>query len=296
MIRLLTCLLATLAAAFPVAATPVVPANPATLRTVLDHASGGDTIRLAPGSYDAVALRDRRWSPAVTIDATGAQLRSVRLGGVSGLTWRGGRFDGGDTERSGVAVQNSDHVTIDGAEFRHYLRVGIGLGSSSDIRLTGNVFAAMGSDGIDVAMSRRVVIDRNRCVDTKPTDGAHPDCVQLWSRPTEAPTADVMITNNEATGDTQGFTMFNHIRDGVDDGGFDRITIENNHARVSSYQAIAVYSCRDCVVRHNRVETLPNPLYPKVRAWVKVTGGSNVLNCDNLAESFPADPGRDKCR
>lgn len=293
MIRPMLALVAAVACLPASAAT--VEATPATLAERLQRAAAGDTIHLAAGSYAAVELRDRHWSPPVTVDARAAQVRAVHLLAVSGLTWHGGTFDGGDVERGGFTAQKSDHLVVEAVEFRHYLRAGIGMGSSSDIRLSGNVFAAMGSDGIDIALSRRFVVDHNRCVDTHPTDGAHPDCVQLWSRPSEPPTADIVIADNDATGDTQGFTMFNHVRDGVDDGGFDRITVERNHARVSSYHGIAVYSCRDCIVRHNRVETLPNPLNPRIRSWVKVIGGT-VVNCDNVAESFPNDPGRAKCR
>ncbi len=219
---------------------------------------------------------------------------------VSGLTWRGGAFDGGDTERNGINVYTADHIVIDGATFRHFTRNGIGLGMVSDARIVNNTITDSGSDGIDVAMSRRVVLDHNRCVDFHPTAGAHPDCIQLWSRPTAPPTADIAITNNEASGDMQGFTMFNHVRPDdegkpTDDGGFDRITVENNVARVTNWHGIAVYSCRHCLVRHNRVESLPNPQFPKARAWIKVVGGEDVTSCDNRALSWPGDAGRERC-
>ncbi len=294
---------AALLAAILIGATPaaaVTSATPSTIEEVLEHAAPGDTIRLAPGDYAPIELRNRHWSPSLTIDSTAARLRAVRLTAVSGLTWRGGSFDGGSVERAGFGIQKSDHIEIDGATLRRYLRVGIGMGSTSDARIVNNVFTDMGSDGIDIALSRRVVADHNRCVDTHPTDGAHPDCIQLWSRPSEPPTADITITNNDATGDTQGFTAFNHARPDkagnmVDDGGFDRIRIENNHARVSTYHGVTVYSCRNCVIRHNRVETLPNPANPRIRAWVKVIDSDDAILCDNKAEAgFAAGGGR--CR
>ncbi len=271
----------------------VTTATPDSIVAALDHASAGDTIRLAPGNYPVIEVRDRRWSPPVVVEASAAQLRTVHLNGVSGLTWRGGTFDGGGVERAGFGIGKSDHLEIDGATLRHYLRVGIGLGSVSDARIANNSFADMGSDGIDIALSRRIVVDHNRCVDSHPTDGAHPDCIQLWSRPSAPPTADITITNNEAIGDTQGFTAFNHVRDGVDDGGFDRLVIENNHAKVSTYHGVTVYACRGCTIRHNRVETLPGP-NPKVRAWIKVIGSDDAITCDNKADGGAAGGGH--CR
>ncbi len=293
--------LVTLLALFPALLMPATlaaataTATPDSVAGVLAHAADGDTVHLAPGSYPVIDLRDRHWSSPVVVEATDAQLRAVHLSGVSGLTWRGGTFDGGDAERQGVSIQKSDHVVVDGATMHHYARVGIGVGSSSDLRIVNNVFSDMGSDGVDIALSRRIVLDHNRCVDSHPTDGAHPDCIQLWSRPSEPPTADITITNNEAIGDTQGFTAFNHVRDGVDDGGFDRITIEYNHAKVSAYHGVTVYSCRGCIIRHNRVETLPNPTNPRVHAWIKAMNSSGTVMCDNKAEGSVAD-GSGRCK
>jgi len=278
----------------------VTPASPGSLAAVLGRATAGETIRLQPGDYSAIDLRDRHWVPAITIDAAAARLRSVRLTSVSGLTWRGGVFDGDGVERSGFGIQKSDHIEIDGVTLRRYLRVGIGIGSTHDARIANNVFTDMGSDGIDIALSRRIVVDHNRCTGSQPTEGAHPDCIQLWSRPSEQPTADITIINNDATGDTQGFTAFNHSRPDatgkmVDDGGFDRITVENNHARVSTWHGVTVYSCRGCIVRHNRVETLPNPTNPRIRAWIKLVDSDDAVVCDNRADiGYAAGTGR--CR
>lgn len=277
-------------------AAATIIATPATVVDVISHAAAGDTVKLAPGNYDPFALKQHRWSQPVIIDATAATLRSVRLNDISGLTWRGGTFDGGEAERYGLNVQFSDHIVVDSVKFSHFLRNGLNIGSVSDGRVVNNSFFDSGSDGIDIALSRRIVVDHNRCTDFHPTPGAHPDCIQLWSRPTAPPTADIVISNNQAIGDMQGFTMFNHVRNGVDDGGFDRITIENNLARVTNYNGIAVSACRQCIVRHNRVESLPNPAYPRTRAWIKVDTSGGTISCDNLAVSFPNDPGRGRCR
>lgn len=292
-LRLLGLVLALTASPATLGAAATV-ATPATVAATLQRAAAGTTIKLAPGEYDAIALRDRHWSPAVTIDASAAHLRGVRLDLVSGLTWHGGTFSGGDVERSGFNVNKGDHLIVDGVAFSHYLRNGIGLSVVSDVRITNNSFSDSGSDGIDVAMSRRIVIDHNRCFDFHPTDKAHPDCIQMWSHPQEPPTADVVISNNEAIGDMQGFTMFNHIRDGVDDGGFDRITVEHNFVKVTVWHGIFVGACRNCIVRHNRAESIPNPAFPRARAWIKAEG-ENVVNCDNIAVMFPDDPGRARC-
>ncbi len=250
---------------------------------MIDAAKGGDTITLAPGDYAPIRIDKHSWSPPLTIDASAAQMAQVAFNDVSGLVWHGGTFDGKDTIHTGWSAGTSDHVTIDGATMRHFTRNGIILGNVSDARITNNVIADSGADGIDIAMSRRVVIDHNECRDTAPTPGAHPDCIQLWSRPTAPPVADITITNNKATGDTQGITMFNHIRGGVDDGGFDRIRVENNTISVKQWHGIAMYNCRDCVIRNNRVDTIPNG---RIKAWIKTVDSSNVKACGNVASGW----------
>ena len=71
--------------------------------------------------------------------------------------------------------------------------------------------------------------------------------------------------------------------------------IENNHAKVSTWHGVTVYSCRSCVIRHNRVETLPNPANPRMRAWVKVIDSDDAVLCDNKAEAGIA-AGGGRCR
>ena len=173
-----------------------------------------------------------------------------------------------------------------------YLRNGIGFSQVSDSRLVGNSFRDMGSDGIDIALSRRIFVDGTNCHDFHPTPGAHPDCIQLWSRPTAPPTADITVINTIATGDVQGVNGFNHVRNGVDDGGFDRIVFANNDIRVMVSRAITLFDCRDCVVRDNHVDTWPGA---RLRARIEVLRGGPVLQCGNVQKLFPQFPGREKC-
>lgn len=271
-------------------------ATPETLQSVLSGATAGDTIRLASGTYAAVTVRGKDWTPAVTVEAGTARITSVDLRQVAGLTWRGGVFDGNDTEKAGVRAISSQRIGIEGTRMSRYLRGGIIFSEVSDARLVSNEISDSGSDGIDIALSRRILIDRTTCRGFKPTKGAHPDCIQLWSRPNVPPTADITITNTRSEGDNQGISLFNHVRNGVDDGGFDRITISNNVVRSMQYNGIAVGDCRGCVVRDNRVESMPNPNFPRARAWLKAWGKNDVEMCGNVIASFPDYPGQQRCK
>ena len=272
-------------AVFP---TAEIIATPSTFAAQLQTAKPGDTIRLAPGVYDRVSIRDRHWSPPVTIEAQAARLTSGRFDEISGLTWHGGTFEGGDTVQDAMKFQQADHIAVDGATFHHYVSAGIILGQSTDAMLTNNIFTDSGSDGIDIAMSQRVIVDRNRCTDSHPTLAAHPDCIQLWSKPNWPATADIVVRNTVALGNMQGFTAF--------DGPYDRITVEHNFAKFTFWHGIAIFDCNNCQIRHNRVDSLPNPKFPNARAWILVKGGSANIACDNRAKAYPDNPGTKRCR
>ena len=276
----------------PVVAAQMVEATPETLAQRLADAVGGQVIRLAPGDYAPIELRARDWAPAITIEAGDARISSILLRNVAGMTWRGGIFDGQDVIRYAIKADRSQRINIENARFSHYVRNGIGFGEVSDSRLIGNSFRDMGSDGIDIALSRRILIDGTQCHDFRPQPGAHPDCVQLWSRPSVPPTADITVINTVATGDVQGVSAFNHVRYGVDDGGFDRIIFANNDVRTMVARAITLMDCRDCVVRDNFVDTWPGA---RLRARLEVVRGGPTLQCGNVQKLFPQFPGREKC-
>lgn len=228
-----------------------------------------------------------RVPPPTTKPSTGQQVYggATRFDNVSRLTITDGRFIGpgappGATtgpfgEGYGVFVVTGSDITVTGGNFQG-LKNGIVLSRVEGFNLTGNRFAANRSDGINVGEGRKGLIEKNECVATRIRSKEHPDCIQMWSRPTSPPVADVIIRGNRAEGDMQGIGLFNHVRNGVDDGGFDRITIEDNDLRVSYPHGIAITNGRNSVVRNNRISTLPGA---KWRATMKV---GEAVRCGNV--------------
>ena len=274
-----------------------VAATPGTIDAALARAGDGDTIRLAPGDYGPIKVKRRNWAPAITIEASDARLVNVRLDTVSGLNWRGGHFDGGHVQNGGfAALYGSKDIRIEAASFTGFTRYGIAVDQSADIDIIGNKFSDSGSDGIDIGQSRRISIEGNDCRDFNPTEKAHPDCIQMWSRATSPPTSDVIIRNNVMHGKMQGISLFNHIRNGSDDGGFDRITIIGNDVAISDfYHGIAAYSCRDCLIRDNKVSTLPGA-NPKIHAWLKMVDSDTAKLCANTVGGLSDASGDKRCK
>lgn len=206
------------------------------------------------------------------------------------------RFQGPDSPRAGVVGNPADGY---GANFRFgreidvrdsqfvSLKVGLLFGQIDGFRAQRNIFRAMRSDGIDVANSWHGLIEGNDFRDSRKRDQEHPDAVQLWSRPKAKPTSDILIRENTIVGETQGISGFNHIRDGVDDGGFDRITISGNDIKVNYPHAIAVVDGREVVIRDNHVETLPGA---RSRASINVGRSPGALRRGNIVEAGAGKP------
>lgn len=169
------------------------------LLAAIKSATGGETILLAPGSYDRVQITNKAFSSEVTIKSADADhpamIKGVVLNHVANLT-----FDHVDVTHqpsqagivtarafnvmnsSSISLTNSNvHGSVDG----NFGNDGIGAGfmNSNDVTLTGNTFHdlhrgavidnAVGvnvsnnsvydirSDGFDFSEARNVVIDSN---------------------------------------------------------------------------------------------------------------------------------------
>ncbi|EGD59998.1 hypothetical protein Y88_1872 [Novosphingobium nitrogenifigens DSM 19370] len=256
-------ILALLASAASLAATP------ATIASVIASAPPGASIRLAPGDYGVVTIDNRNWARPIDLNADGAKLtlNVVRSGGVA---VHGGTYVADTTRPNNgyaIMVRWSHGVTVDGATVTS-ARAGIYVDRSTDVKVLRTQIVRVLVDGIDIASSQRVLVKDSSCSDFQ-TEGQqqHPDCVQMWSNPKFGITQDVTIEHNRSHGPMQGFSGFNHVTNGVDDGGFDRIVIRDNHAASTYSHGVAINACRDCEITGNTAETLPGARW---RTWVHV--------------------------
>lgn len=180
----------------------------------------------------------------------------------------------------GAYFRYASDIDVVDCEFRSFKSAAL-FGQTDRFKLQRSTFRAMRSDGVNVANSWNGLIENNDFRETNRTNKEHPDAIQMWSRPKAKPTSDIVIRGNTVVGSTQGITGFNHVRDGVDDGGFDRILIVDNDVQVGFAQAIAVGSGRDIKVMNNRVRTLPGAAY---RASINVSHSPGAVRSGNIVE------------
>jgi hypothetical protein len=321
-----------LAVAAPSAVAATRDATPETLVGLVRTARPGDLIALAPGDYRNIRISKCHFEPPITLDGAKATFYGLLFTDCEGVTIRGGEFrlpppvinptTGGLTLSMAMRFNNSANVVVrngrfvgpghpdagegfvygEGYGFMAYhgarfvvedssfagFEAGLVINNVDDFRVSRITSTAMRSDGVDIAESHHGVIEYVQCSGTVIRDKEHPDCIQAWSQKTSAPTSDIVVRHNSVVGDTQGISFFTN----ANQGGFDRITIEDNDVAVSYAAGVTLDEGRDSVVRRNHVRTLPGA------RWRATLRSTLATACDNVVEPGAGKPGYsdEKCK
>ena len=285
------------------------PAGAALMRRIA-AAKSGETINVKPGNYGPITLSNLRFAKPVRLLAGGANFSGIVLRDIAGIEWIGGTVTGPGGRSYGINIASSRNVRIESMTITGAHR-GIVIDRSANVAIVGNRLTGLISDGIDIALSHGVRVERNSCRNFSPTpavydaagknikDGDHPDCIQAWSRPTAPPTSDLTIIGNDIEGRMQGIFLGNHVRNGVDDGGFDRVVIRGNRMKIAVGNGIAVGGGRNVLVTDNDVGTIPGSMLPNrpipIKASIRINGEGAVA-CGNRVEAVPQGVGTQPCR
>ncbi|QXQ06081.1 right-handed parallel beta-helix repeat-containing protein [Sphingosinicellaceae bacterium] len=302
-------LAATLLIPAAVQAAPQLTATPATLASVIASATDGATITVT-GTHDIVTIAGRKFSPPLVL--RGGSFAGLVLRDVDGVTLLETTITGSPAKNSyGISVVKSANIRIEKVQIGGAHR-GIVFNTVTDFAVVKSRFDGLGSDGIDIALSHRGVIADNVMLNFNPTppiyadgklvkDGDHPDGIQMWSRPPGLPVSDITITGNNITGDVQCIFGGNHVRNGVDDGGFDRIVIEHNICRNRLGRGITLSNARASRIRFNDAAAIPGSRLLKtgqlIRTQVLLSSDDpgSVL-CGNTVPDVPRSPATQPCR
>lgn len=247
----------------------------ATLAAAVKAAKPGDVLA-CEGLFPRLTLG--RVPEGITL--TGGTWAGLRADALRGVTLRDMVFRDGTV---GLKSVGSVGVRLEGCTFLDLDR-GASFGSGADLEVVSCTAQRMRIDAFDFGECRRWAVRRCAVLGavTQP-GGAHPDAIQGWSRPTSAPAADIVIEDNLIEGDCQGIGLFNHVRDGVDDGGFDRVTIRRNRVIVARPMAVAVLDARGLVLADNWISTLPGA---ERQARIRVEDCGSVQRFGNRMDAF----------
>ena len=283
------------------ASAVVYTATFATINSIFSGASSGDTIRMT-GTFGQTRLENMVFAKGITLDARQAvftdTLELVHLSGVrvfggtfdiasrvtrdskAAVVWDGANiaFDSpvitGDASQSGISFSGVNNARVSGGKFTG-LHVGIGLHDVTNGLLIKNSISKADADGINIADSHRVRATYNSCSGGTPGVGEHPDCIQLWSVAGRLLQSDIVVSDNIATGATQGFTSFTN---GSEAASGIRLSFLHNTVNTSYPQGIACYGCVDSNISYNKVTTLAGSQY---MTTINIVGGTNNIVTGN---------------
>ncbi|MCJ2180074.1 right-handed parallel beta-helix repeat-containing protein [Novosphingobium album (ex Hu et al. 2023)] len=264
-------------------AASAATATPATLDTIIANARAGEKIVLAAGDYGKISIQGKKWLQPITLDM-GMARATLEVTNSQGVRIVGGSFGRVNTGYA-IHVRNSRNIEFSAVHMTSATR-GLVIAQSQDVKVTRAEIDNMTIDGINIGSSQRITVTDSTCRNFN-TGEAHPDCIQMWSSPKRGITQDVKLLRNRSDGEMQGFTAFNHIRNGIDDGGFDRITISDNWIRAYRVNGVAVYDCRHCVITNN-VAVMPDDAQNKVMV--------RVFRCTDCTVEGNVDADRPRAR
>lgn len=263
----------------------------AQLKTALSQASGGDTIRLAPGNYGAVEISKQNYKSPVTItsanssnEATITKLtvrnsENIRFhdidfkvsGGGGGrpfsvdqsskITFTDAKFEGtmsgGYAVGMGLTVTNSRQITVDNSEFLKFHR-GAEFRKVTDLKVVNSEVHQVAGDGMVFAQIQGGLIQGNDMHSMRgdPKSNYHKDMIQFWTTSTDAPTRDVVIRGNRIDtddGSTQSIFFGNSMAKSNKNFYWQNLTIENNTIVAGHRHGIYVEEANGLTIRNNVV-------------------------------------------
>jgi Right handed beta helix region len=224
------------------------------LRRVTNLAFSGIVVdyEFAPGDSGRLRIVNIKESKGVSL--TGSLLDGALIYGTASPA------DGFATAIA-LAVDNSSDIAIENNEIRTWHR-GAVFGAVDGLKVRGNKFHGMTSDGLDFVNVDNAVIEENHIHDFSiPAQSkAHPDMIQFWTKGSKSPSTNVLIRNNFLDAGAGNWTQSIFIRNEVVDslgGGpemrYRNFRIEGNVIRNGHLHGITVSDVDGLVVTRNTI-------------------------------------------
>ncbi|MEW5685523.1 MAG: right-handed parallel beta-helix repeat-containing protein [Pseudomonadota bacterium] len=307
--------------------TTIYVNDTASLTAALKAAVGGDTIKLAPGTYSDLKFKIAPTydspvtitsadpnNPAVITDFTLSGIKNwsfsnlelkaldnpgmiandgsywafkiYKADGVSfdNVSVHGSLDDKPANDVSGISIAQSKNVSVTNSEFQQLER-GVAFGNVQNVKVNGNNFHDLRSDGADFVEVKFVEVKNNSFTNFYVAEGDHPDAIQFWTSRSLTASTDIMISGNVITrgegGDTQGI----FLRDQVGTLPYERVTITDNIIVGTGYNGIRVQGAKDLTVTNNELVTFQGEL----PTFLLIGASDGVVLKNNSAISVGVD-------
>jgi len=302
----------------------IIVRNQTELDAALKAAKGGETIKLAAGTYSNVTLTNRTFASNITItsaDATNpATVQRVALNSASNVTFQGltlGRqisppepdytqlhnvnkssnivFDhvtitggSGDASKSlgwGLFVRDSSNVSVTNSSFDH-TSLALEVSNVTNMVVKDNTFSDNRRDGINFAAVTNVVVDGNFFTNMFPVNGEHPDAIQFLTNGTTTASSNIVIKNNIVMQGAGEPIQGIFMNDEVGTLPYQNVDITNNLIYVNGqYNGISVTGGKNINVQQNTVVSRTDDTIP---AWIRLERVDGATVVGNVGDRLVA--------
>ena len=278
--------------------------------------SSGDTIFLAPGTYEPLTVRNLGDlgitiasadpdNPAVLTGVVMSDVGDVRFSNLimsagvgennafrfesthaltfSGIVVHGPDNVGSGEEVSPLLIRSSTDITVVDSEFYNAFHA-LKLLDVDGIIISGNEFHDIRCDGIRGGGVSNAVVSGNFFTNFYPIGNDHPDAIQFWSTNQAEAAHNLVITDNLVIRGDGGPTQGIFIRDTNDSLPFENVTINGNVILGGLYNGISVDGVIGGEVTNNLVIG-----YPDQRSWIRVNMDVNFDVSANAATAYSFD-------
>lgn len=317
----------------------IIVKDSAGLTAALKAAQGGDVIKLAAGDYSAMNLSGLKFTSQVTVtsldqgnpaalnglilrDSQNIKFENLELKvdgakadypyqvyGCKDITLNKldvhGSMDNNDAnDVAGLMIRDSSNVTLSNSEFQS-LRHGVAHLDSGNLKIVGNYFHDIRTDGVRGGGSSNVEVSGNYFTDFHPEEGDHADAIQFWTTNTTKSATNIVVNDNVVLrGDGEPIQGI-FFRDQVGDVPFINVQVTNNLVVGAAFNAISANGAKDITISGNTVTALPDQASRILLVesdGVKLTGNTatqilfddltkNVVQSGNVVVAVPSDGG-----
>ena len=239
----------------------------------VQFAADGDVIKIAPGTYSNIILRNASFANGVTVTSADpnnpAVITDMKVRGSDGLTFSNlsltntgnlnlaFQFSGSSNltldnlNISGVAgsaaamnaqlmiIRDSSNIQLTNSEFSYGYH-GVSLLNTSFATVQGNYFHDLRTDGVRGGGNSDYTIRSNVFTNFHPAVGDHPDAIQLWTNNTSTSASNIIIDSNIVMRGNGSPTQGIFMRDISGTTPFQNVVVTNNVVVGGRYNGIAI--------------------------------------------------------
>ncbi|MHA6720029.1 right-handed parallel beta-helix repeat-containing protein [Sphingomonas sp. RS6] len=284
----------------------IIVKNQSELNAALAAATGGETIKLAAGTYQQVKLNNVKYASNVTITSLDpdnpATVQRVDLDSSSNITFRnltlardlaptdadytrlhnvnkssnivfdavtisGGSGDVTQSVGWGMFVRDSSNITIMNSSVDH-VALALNISNVNGLLVKDNSFHDNRRDGLNLSSITNAVIDGNFFTDMYPVNGEHPDAIQFLTRGQTTASSNIVIKNNVVMQGKGEPIQGIFLNDEEGNLPYTNVEISNNLIYVNGmYNGISVTGGKNITVESNTVVSRTDDTIP---AWIRL--------------------------